>query len=101
MIGPLTETDFNNKALWLEFFGVVFRFEDEKKQAEQDVQRVSTMINALQKRNMPIERKRRKGRILKELRRNMHGWSESTRYTRLAIRYAINEIRCQEWSVAA
>ena len=49
MIGPLTETDFNNKALWLEFFGVVFRFEDEKKQAEQDVQRVSTMINALQK----------------------------------------------------
>ncbi len=92
MIGHLTEKEFNDKETWHEFFGIIFRLEDERKQAEQDAQRVSAMINALQKCSMPIERKRRKGRILKELRRNMRGFSESTRYTRFAIRCAICEV---------
>ena len=82
---------------WNDYFEIIFKLEDEKKQTEQDTQRVNAMINALQKRNIPIERKRRKGRILKELRRKMYGWSESTRYTRTAIRNAIIEIRWQDF----
>jgi hypothetical protein len=84
---------------WGDFFKIQFELDDNKKQAQKDTERINSMINALEKKQIPLDIKRRKGRILKELRRNMRGWSESTRYTRLAIRYAINEIRMQEWGV--
>jgi len=84
-----------------DFFKIIFELEDNDREKLRDVERVNAAINSLQKRNIPIEKKRRKGRILKELRRSMRGWSESTRYTRLAIRYAINEIRMQDWSAHA
>jgi hypothetical protein len=101
MIGPLTEKEFKDDQMWDQFFRIMFRLEDEAKQAQRDTERVNAAINALQKRNIPIDRKRRKGRILKELRRNMKGYSQSTRYTWFAIRCAICEINCQDWGVYA
>jgi hypothetical protein len=99
--GPLTLKEYEDGEEWKHFFNVIFELEDNAKQAQRDTERVNAAINALQKRNIPIEKKRRKGRILKELRRNMRGWSKSTCYSVFAIRCAICEINNQDWGVYA
>lgn len=80
---------------WSEFFEGVFAWEDRNKRACQDVERVNALINALEAKPIPIEVKRRKGRILKEIRRAICGNLEIF-YTRSTIRYAINLQRIED-----
>jgi len=77
---------------WADYFQLVFDMEDRNKRAQQDVERVNRMINALQKSRIPLEKKRYKGAVLKEIRRGINPHLESF-YSFNAIRYAINNVR--------
>jgi hypothetical protein len=70
---------------------ILFSWMDLEKRAESDVQAINSRINDLQRSSMSIDRKRRKGRILKEIRRNIN-WAMEKFYDRRTIREAIKTI---------
>lgn len=83
------------KAGWHEIFTTIFDMEDREKISSRETEHISSMVNALWKRNISMERKKRKGAILKII-REWHSPSIGFHYGWSLIRWAINLLWLQE-----